>query len=65
MMHTIMPLESVFPQPEMAAQYKYINSSGVDMMVEQLPNGQKRIERILSTNPLDFLNPMFQPGNII
>lgn len=65
MMHTVMPMEVIFPPLEAVVTLKEIPYNGVNMIVEQLPDGRNRIERIISSNPMDFLNPQMQPGTII
>lgn len=65
MIHTVMPMEVIFPPQESVSQLKEMPYSGVNLLVEQLPNGRSRIERIISSNPRDFLNPQLQPGSVI
>lgn len=38
---------------------------GVTVQVSKSNNSELRIERILSTNPKDYLNPKLQPGSIV
>jgi hypothetical protein len=35
------------------------------MLIEPLEEGEARIVRVISSNPDDFLNPLFQPGRTI
>ncbi|TCP70076.1 YlzJ-like family protein [Baia soyae] len=35
---------------------------GIQMVIEILPTGKAQINRLLSPNPQDYLNPKFQPG---
>jgi hypothetical protein len=65
MIHTVMPMEMIFPSPESAVSCREITTDGVYLLVEQLPDGRNRIERIISSNPMDFLNPRLQPGTVI
>ena len=62
MMHTIMPMEVVFPEQATTPILQEIRHGGVNLLVEQLPNGKNRIQRIISSNPADYLNPNLQPG---
>ncbi len=39
-----------------------MNVDGVMVQVSRSNNAELRIERILSTNPKDYLNPKLQPG---
>jgi hypothetical protein len=47
------------------SSYSEMSVSGIMMQVSQTNNKDFRVERILSTNPADYLNPRFQPGSII
>ena len=42
-----------------------MNVDGVMVQVSRSNNSELRIERILSTNPKDFLNPKLQPGSVV
>lgn len=42
-----------------------MNVEGVTVQVSKSSNAEIRIERILSTNPKDYLNPKLQPGTIV
>lgn len=63
--YTPMPLELVLEGVQQNRYYKEIQVDGVKLQVEELENGQYRINKLLSTDPFDFLNPQFQPGNLI
>lgn len=63
--YTPMPLEIVLDGVQQNRCYKEIQVDGVKLQVEELQNGQYRINQLLSTDPSDFLNPKFQPGNLI
>lgn len=65
MIHTVMPMEVIFPAPESALFLREVSYSGINLLVEQLPDGRNRIERIISSNPMDYLNPQLQPGTVI
>jgi len=47
------------------ASYSEMNVDGIMVQVSQTNNTDFRVERIISTNPADYLNPRFQPGSII
>ncbi|SDY48382.1 YlzJ-like family protein [Thermoactinomyces sp. DSM 45892] len=36
--------------------------NGIQMVIEILPSGKAQINRLLSPNPQDYLNPKYQPG---
>ncbi len=46
-------------------EYKIIEYEGVAMLVEDVDSGKKRIIKLLSTNPYDYLRPELSPGNLI
>lgn len=45
--------------------YEEINFKGVPMVVESTGFGRKRIVKLLSTDPFDYLKPEMTPGSII
>lgn len=45
--------------------YKEIIYKGVPMLVEGAADGRKRIVKLLSTDPFDYLKPEMAPGNLI
>jgi hypothetical protein len=68
MLYTIIPLEIVFKGTEDGAEIKereIINYNGVVMEAIRQSDGRYRIERLLSTNPMLYLDARFQPGSII
>lgn len=42
-----------------------MNINGVMVQVSRSNNQELRVERIISTNPRDYLNPKLQPGSIV
>lgn len=46
-------------------KYKEVEYSGVPVLVEDAGMGRKRIVKLLSTNPFDYLKPELLPGSII
>jgi hypothetical protein len=42
-----------------------IKQPGRSFLVQPLPGGQMKINRIISTDPRDYLNPDWQPGSVI
>lgn len=46
-------------------EYQEIKYDGVSMLVENTGDGRKRIVRLLSTNPHDYLRTNLQPGSFI
>lgn len=65
-LYTPLPLEIVLEQQEMPKERKrIITMNNVNLEVEDLPNGQVKIQRVLSSNPQDFLRIEMQPGVIL
>ena len=62
---TVMPLELVFSQEEIKNPYEQINYAGADVMVERISDTERRIVRILSTDPQDFLRDDIKPGVVL
>lgn len=62
---TVLPIEQVLEGIDKPPSYEEIEYEGINLQVERLSPTQCRIVRIISTNPLDFLQPNFQPGQII
>ncbi|MCG9969721.1 YlzJ-like family protein [Pelotomaculum terephthalicicum JT] len=66
-LYTPMQLELVLEgfDREKYPEYQEINYDGVSMVVENTSNGKKRIVKLLSTNPYDYLKTNLQPGSLI
>nr|WP_236838552.1 YlzJ-like family protein [Caldalkalibacillus salinus] len=61
-----MPLEHVFDGYDtFNPDYEEIVHQGVNMLIEPCGVYQGRIVRLLSTDPQDFLNPDYSPGQVI
>lgn len=75
MFYTIVPIEYIFgeDEPEQDDPQKNndndeeieIKRGGVSLMVRPHLPGQYKINRIISTNPYDYLRPDWQPGAIV
>lgn len=66
-LYTPMQLELVlegFDQTEYP-DYRKIEYNGVPLLVEGAGFGQKRVVKLLSTNPFDYLKPELSPGSLI
>ncbi len=46
-------------------EYEEIQYKDIPMVVEEVGLGRKRIVKLLSTNPYDYLKPGISPGTII
>ncbi|MDI3279890.1 MAG: YlzJ-like family protein [Bacillota bacterium] len=64
-LYTILPPEEIFAEEwgEEAAAPVEVQVDGVILSVSPGGNGSARVERVISTNPEDYLHPFFQPGS--
>ena len=65
-LYTIIPIENVMDD-ETAESYNMLEIArgSVKMLVTQTRPGEGRIERIVSSNPYDYLSTGLQPGSSI
>lgn len=69
-LHTIYDANTVFQnfeyngRTQSTSGHLEMSIEGIKVQVTQNDSGI-RVERIISTNPADFLNPKLQPGSII
>ncbi|HBK69602.1 MAG TPA: hypothetical protein DEB05_14520 [Firmicutes bacterium] len=64
--YSIYPLEVILDvDPEEEEVYKEIEFEGKKFLVTVDNRGEQRITRLLSTDPNDFLDPRWTPGNMI
>lgn len=50
---------------EANTKYSEIYVDGIMVQAVQLNNSDYCVNRIISTNPMDYLNPKLQPGSIV
>ena len=65
-LYTPLALEQVLATPltdEAAATLMWVNDRAC--LVQVGPDGRRRLERLLSTDPRDFLDPRWQPGQLV
>lgn len=71
LLYTIIPLEIIFDEEDEkhalveSPKEIEIKNGQTSIMCQQLPSGEMRVNRIISTNPQDYLNPHWQPGAIM
>ncbi len=66
--YTIIPDEDLFSEEDGSqaeASLLEVKHNGVTMLVTPTGNGRGRIQRLISSNPADYLHPALQPGNEI
>lgn len=65
-LHTVMPLELVteglFGEP---APQREVTLQGHRLIVEDGPGGLSRIVRLISTDPAEYLDPRWTPGQAV
>jgi len=64
-LYTPLPLEFVLEGLEKERIYQEVEIDGQTMIVEKLNDRESKIEKLISSNPFDYLNPSWQPGTII
>ena len=68
MLYTIVPMEQIFPanseQKEQGVE-AVLDIDGRRAICRRDHEGRWRLERLLSTDPNDFLDPRWQPGSIV
>ncbi|MEW6572489.1 MAG: YlzJ-like family protein [Bacillota bacterium] len=64
-LYTPIPLELVMEGSEPARRFREGAVGGVPVMIEEVSPGRGRLERVLSTDPFDYLNPALSPGNLV
>ncbi len=64
--YTIMPVDQIYPHDhQKLTSFFEIMYNGIPIMVEHDGGTTLRIDRILSTNPSDYLHGDIQPGSVI
>ena len=62
MLYTIVPAEVIWEANEAPAELREVYRDGRLFQVEGGKDGSLRVVRLLSTDPVDYLDPHFQPG---
>jgi CelD/BcsL family acetyltransferase involved in cellulose biosynthesis len=65
-LYSIYPVELIMgEEDEKEESYREVEFEGRKIVVEVNSRGEQRISRLISTDPNDFLDPRWSPGNII
>lgn len=65
-LYTMMPQELIFPVQEQAEQkMQLVTYQGVPLMVEKTAEMDYRVVRLVSTDPMHYLDNRFSPGTKI
>lgn len=70
LLYTVVPEEFIFAAEEGTAQVTApleveIKMGTVSLLGQPLPNGRFQINRMISSNSQDYLNPQWQPGMLL
>lgn len=63
--YTVVSADELFGEEEAERSLIPVVVNGCSMLVEPLGNGQARVERLLSTDPNQYMEMKFQPGSVI
>lgn len=66
--YTIIPIEDLFGEEDAVKPEETlleVKRSGLTMLVTPLGHGKGQIQRLISSNPDDYMNPALQPGSEI
>jgi hypothetical protein len=65
-LHTLLPLDQVLEGfNEMEPVYEEMNVDGITMVVEPVSPRRAKIVRLISPDPMHYLNPAYAPGQMI
>lgn len=54
----------IYPTAEEQDKFRHVSHQGKMLYVKQIDDGSYEILQLLSTNPQDFLDTSYTPGNI-
>lgn len=63
-LYTPLSAADIFPE-EQGIRSELINCNGKQFLAKNLDNGTYEIEQLLSTDPHDYLNADYMPGNML
>lgn len=63
--YTIMPLDTLVYEELYQASQEIFKVDGIPFIGERLPNGAVKVNRIISTDPNDYLSETLAPGAVI
>ena len=66
--YSIYPLEAIFgadDEQEETEKWRELEVEGKRLLVNVNTRGEQVITRLLSTDPADYLDPRWTPGNVI
>lgn len=62
---TVVPVETLLTDGQDSLNYREINHTGINLLIEDIAENKCKVIRILSTNPDDYLMDHLQPGTIL
>lgn len=64
LLYTLMPLDIVLDGADDDYELDEITIDNIKLLVEPIDLKHGKITRLISSNPQDYLNPKYSPGNI-
>lgn len=64
MLWTIVPTEWVLDEDETPSSVLEMSVGQAKVVLERSSDGTTRVQRVLSTDPADYLRPELQPGTV-
>jgi hypothetical protein len=65
MLYTPLAFEDVFREPDTAPTCRWRTIAGRLLLVRTDPDGLDRVERLVSTDPADYLRTEWMPGQLV
>lgn len=63
--YSIVPGEMIFAEEEEEPELVELNVDGVTIVVRQIDSNQGEIVKLISSDPQNYMNLDYQPGNIV
>jgi hypothetical protein len=68
-LYTILPDQAVLPEEdeveEHAKKQRFIEMDGLLLLIEPISESECKIVRMISSDPQNYLDSRYQPGNIV
>lgn len=63
--YSVIPQELMFPPEYDFSAQSVVEIDGIPMLVEQVSGAQCKVIRLLSSDPNDYLNAAYSPGQLL
>ncbi len=64
-LYTVMPSSVVLEGLDKDREFIELEMNGCRLVIERISENQGQIERIISSSPMDYLDPTLAPGTVI